>query len=440
MNKYFIKTFGCQMNVADSNLMAAHLEDRGMALTDSRENADVIILNTCSVRFHAEHKALSFIGRLKPLKLENPNLKIIVAGCAAQRMGKELKKRFPIVDLVIGAKEMDYVGEIIERSFPNKLSDVTARSVHTALPSRQKESAAMAFVTIIRGCQNFCSYCIVPHVRGPEKSRPVQEIISEIESRAADGYKDIMLLGQNVNSYNGKCESGEQIDFPGMLELINDIKGIERIRFMTSHPKDLSDRLINAIAELDKVCEHLHLPLQSGSDTILSAMNRKYTVADYCALVDKVRSRLPDISLTTDILIGFPGETEDDLNKTRDLINRIEFNALFAFKYSPREGTASFTIAETISEAEKEKRLQIILEAADAISIKKNTALFGTIQNVLVEKTEDGICTGRTRSNLKVFFPAPPDKNINGTFIDVEITKAKINTLTGIIRDASHTI
>ncbi|OGS68024.1 MAG: tRNA (N6-isopentenyl adenosine(37)-C2)-methylthiotransferase MiaB, partial [Elusimicrobia bacterium RIFOXYB2_FULL_62_6] len=395
--KLHIITHGCQMNVADSNLMAAHLQDRGMTLTGSREAADLIILNTCSVRFDAEHKALSLIGALRPLKRAKPGLKIAVAGCAAQRLGKKLNKLFPFVDLVTGAKEIDRIAAVLDREFPPGCRPAP-QIKRARLPARAKESGAAAFVTVMRGCENFCSYCIVPHLRGPEASRPAGEVIAEIEANAAAGYKEAVLLGQNVNSYN----SGG-LDFPGLLARANSVKGLERIRFMTSHPKDLGPGLIRAMAELEKVCGHLHLPLQSGSDAILAAMNRKYTAADYCALAGKLRDSVPGISLTTDILVGFPGETEADFQKTLDLVNRLEFNSLFAFKYSPREGTAAFSLPETATEGEKEERLRRVEEAADRLSRRKNAGLVGTVQHLLVEKTEKGRCTGRTRSNLKVF-------------------------------------
>ncbi len=429
--KYFVTTMGCQMNVADSNTMASHLENRGFKHTESRAEADVIILNTCSVREHAEHKAMSFIGRLKPFKDAKPGLRIVVTGCAAERMGKKLRKKFPIVDLVVGAKQIDHFPEIFDNAFPiQALPGFEAAPVRALLPSRAKESDEMAFVTIMRGCQNFCSYCIVPHVRGPEKSRSMSEVLVEVKAYAADGFKDVMLLGQNVNSYRA-VEGGQTFDFPDLLARVNEVEGIERIRFMTSHPKDLSDRLIEALASLDKVCGHLHLPLQSGSDRILAAMNRKYDTAHYLHIAGKLRDRLPDISLTTDILIGFPGETEDDFQKTLTMIEKAGFNALFGFKYSRREGTASAAMAETVSEEEKDARLKRLLELADKISIRINSGLVGSVQQVLVEKTDGALCTGRTRSNIKVFFPAPEGNNINGSIIDIKITLAKINTLVG---------
>jgi tRNA-2-methylthio-N6-dimethylallyladenosine synthase len=359
-----------------------------------------------------------------------------VAGCAAQRLGGKLKKLFPFVDLVAGAKEIERMPALLDREFPAGGERPAPRpSSCERLPARAKESAAAAFVTVMRGCGNFCSYCIVPHVRGPESSRPAREVIAEIEARAAEGYKEVLLLGQNVNSYRGQSAGPGRLDFPGLLARVNAVKGLERIRFMTSHPKDLGPELIEAMATLEKVCGHLHLPLQSGSDRILAAMNRGYTAAEYAALAGRIRARVPGVSLTTDILLGFPGETEDDFQKTLSMINRLEFNSLFAFKYSPREGTSAFSMPETVTEKEKEERLRQAEETADRISRKKNAALAGTVQDLLVEKHDKGRWTGRTRSNLKVFFAAPGKKDLVGGFVDVKITAARINTLLGELRE-----
>lgn len=423
------------MNVADSDLMAAHLQDRGMTLTSSRESADIIILNTCSVRFDAEHKALSLIGKLRPLKRAKPGLKIVVAGCAAQRLGGKLKKLFPFVDLVAGAMEIGRMPWLLDREFPPGDRPAPPPASRARLPARAKESAAAAFITVMRGCGNFCSYCIVPHVRGPESSRPAREVIAEIQARVAQGYKEVLLLGQNVNSYSGACEGQGSLDFPGLLARVNAVKGLERIRFMTSHPKDLGPKLIEAMATLEKVCGHLHLPLQSGSDRILAAMNRKYTAADYAALAGRIRDRVPGVSLTTDILLGFPGETDEDFKKTLSLVSGIGFNSLFAFKYSPREGTRAYSMPETVKEEEKEDRLRRVEEAADRISRKKNAALVGTVQDLLVEKHEKGRWTGRTRSNVKVFFAAPGKKDLQDGFVNVKITAARINTLLGELQE-----
>jgi tRNA-2-methylthio-N6-dimethylallyladenosine synthase len=423
--KYFIKTFGCQMNVSDSSLVAGTLESFGMLLAESEKEADVIVLNTCTVRFHAEHRALSYIGRLRPFKRIKPDLKIIVTGCVAQRMGLELKKKFQIVDLVVGAREIEHFEEIYTSVFGTEGSGADKKFTHI-LP-RAKESPVASFVTIMRGCNNYCSYCIVPYVRGPEISRPVKEIIDEIKSGLELGLQEVVLLGQNVNSYNDQGK-----DFTDLLEEVNKIDGLKRIRFMTSHPKDLSSKLIDSFGRLDKLCEHIHLPLQSGSDKILKAMNRNYTRDSYLKLIEELRSKVPNISITTDILTGFPGETEEDINLTLDVMKKCAFNSVFAFKYSAREGTASFNIPETISAEEKERRHLLVQETADKISIAKHAELINSTQNVLVEKTENNICTGRTRGNLKVFFEEPEGIKLNSQMADVKITKTKINTLTGL--------
>ncbi len=413
------------MNVADSALVASHLASLGMTQAVSAEEADVVVLNTCTVRFHAEHRALSYIGRLRPLKRKKPELKIIVTGCAAQRMGAELKKRFPVVDLVVGAREIDHFEEIYNRAFA--LESDAGEKKFARIDPRSKESPVAAFVTIMRGCDNYCSYCIVPYVRGPEKSRPSGEIIEEIRSGIKHGLEEVVLLGQNVNSYKDR-DGG---DFPNLLAKIDRIEGLKRIRFMTSHPKDLSPKLIDSFGKLGKLCEHLHLPLQSGSDKILKAMNRRYTAYAYLKLVGDIKTRVPGISLTTDILTGFPGETEEDLQMTLDLIERCAFNSVFAFKYSAREGTASYNIPETVSSVEKEERHERVRELADKISVAKHAELLGATQNVLVEKTEGIMCTGRTRTNLKVFFEASEGSHLNNKLVDVKITKTKINTLIG---------
>ena len=336
------------------------------------------------------------------------------------------------MDLVVGAQDIDHFDEIFNRAFGH--DDAPGGKQFTPIAPRAKESPVASFVTIMRGCDNYCSYCIVPYVRGPEKSRPAGEIIGEIKAGIALGMQEVMLLGQNVNSYRGQTEEGRELSFPELLEEINKIDGLHRIRFMTSHPKDLSPELINSYGRLEKLCEHLHLPLQSGSDKILKAMNRKYTVDDYLRLIDAIRARVPGISITTDILAGFPGETEDDFKMTLELIERCAFNSVFAFKYSAREGTASFAFPETVPEEEIERRHLQISEITDRISTAKHTALLGSTQNVLVERAEGNMCTGRTRANLKVFFEVPQGMQVNNRLVDVKITKTKINTLTGLLQ------
>ena len=429
--KYFIKTYGCQMNVADSNAIAAHLESLGMKPADKESEAGVIVLNTCTVRLDTENRALAYIGRLSELKEQNQGLKIIVAGCAAQRLGEGLKKRFPAIDIVVGAREAGNFAEIYNKAFGGQ--SISAENNYTHVEPRAKESPAAAFVTIMKGCGNYCSYCIVPNVRGPEISRPAGEIIDEIKSAVAAGLKEVVLLGQNVNSYRGQAQkAGSELDFPALLEEINNIDGLKRIRFITSHPKDLSTKLIDCFGRLEKLCEHIHLPLQSGSDKILKSMNRKYTAEGYCSLVERIRAGAPGISITSDILTGFPGEAEEDFQMTLDMIERCDFNSVFAYKYSPREGTVAFDMAETVSNEEKERRYLKIKALAGKISAANHLEFLNSTQNTLVERTEKGVCTGRTRTNLKVFFKAPKNLQLNNRLADVIITKTKINTLEGV--------
>lgn len=413
MKKYYIQTFGCQMNSSDSDMIAGHLLRQGYSPADDPENSDIIILNTCSVRQQAEHKAASFLGRLEPLKKKNNDLKIVVAGCMAERAGKELKKRFPMIDCVIGAKNIGNIAEILSGEL----------GIETGAPAPAPgKSAVSSFVTIMRGCGNFCSYCIVPYVRGPETSRNAGEIISEVETLAASGARDVMLLGQNVNSYNDGA-----LDFAGLLEKMNGVKDILRVRFMTSHPKDLSERLIDAMAGLEKVCEHVHLPLQSGSDRILEAMNRKYTAARYVSIVEALKRKVPGVSITTDILVGFPGETKDDHRRTVRLIEDIGFDSLFVFKYSPRPGTAAATLPDDVPRPVKEERLAEVLALGNRLSAQKNAIVKGTVQEVLLERTNEG----RTRTNKKVFIPAHANEGLVGRCIPVRITEGKINSLIG---------
>jgi len=418
------------MNVADSDSMALHLTRIGMLSTDKRDEADIIVLNTCTVRKQAELKAFTFIGWLKPLKEKNPQLKIVVAGCAAQRLGKKIQKKFAFVDLVVGANDVDKFPDIINAAFGYSGETVS----HTFFPL-SAQSLVSAFVTIIRGCDNFCSYCIVPHVRGRENSRPVADIMAEVRALAQRGVRDVTLLGQNVNSYAGTGRDGTVTDFSDLLRAVSTVEGIRRIRFTTNHPKDLSDKLIQIMATTDTICKHVHLPLQSGSDRILNEMNRKYTAADYSRLVSKLRAAVPDISLTTDIMVGFPGETEEDFQETVRLVEATGFNSLFAYKYSPREGTASFGLKDDIPPETKEERLDMILALANRISKQKNAGFIDTLQDVLVEKKEGRFCTSRTDTNTKVyFFTDDPDLAI-GQFVQVKITECRITTLVGDVTE-----
>jgi tRNA-2-methylthio-N6-dimethylallyladenosine synthase len=420
MKKFYIQTYGCQMNAYDSGSMAAHLERCGFSPADEPGKADLVIVNTCSVRQMAEHKAASLLGRLSDLKEKRPELHVVLAGCMAERTRQSIRKRFPVVDLVVGATEVERFPELLAEIIAD-LKPGTPSAADTAHPT-----LVTSFVTIMRGCENFCSYCIVPFVRGKEQSRPAQEILTEIAARAQAGTREVTLLGQNVNSYHDGS-----IDFPELLQRVNGVPGLERIRFMTNHPKDASDRLIDAMRTARKVCEHIHLPLQSASDRVLSAMNRRYTYDEYKARVDRVRRGVPGISLSTDILIGFPGESDDDFRRTLDAVHTLEFDFLFAFKYSPRPGTAAMRMNDDVPLAVKEERLARILETEDGVSARKNAALRGTVQEVLVEGRHEDICEGRTRGNKKVFFRSPDD--LTGRLVHVTISDTKINSLTGTV-------
>ncbi len=427
--KYFIKTYGCQMNMADSEAISVCLESEGFLRTHDIKEASIIILNTCSVRQLPEQKAYSFLGRAEPFKKKNPGIKIIVAGCMAQRAGKEIKKRFPIVDLVVGATEISGFHEILKNKLKIWRHGKTPTAHIPTIPALQA-SPVSAFVTIMRGCENFCSYCVVPFVRGPEISKPYREILAETRNLLNGGIKEVTLLGQNVNSYLDKTiTTARPLDFTDLLREISLLEKLERVRFMTNHPKDLSDKLIAAMAEMPKVCEHLHLPLQSGSDRVLKAMNRGYTAKHYMSILDKAKARMPGLNITTDILVGFPGETEDDIRETLGVIKTAGFDSLFAFKYSARPGTAAAKIEDNVTLPEKEERLNRVLELGNGISCEKNAKLINSVQEVLVEFSNGGMYEGRTRSNKKVSFSSGID--LTGKITNVKIIDVKINSLTG---------
>lgn len=327
------------MNVADSDFIAGCFAVAGYEPCDNPENADVIVVNTCTVRQHAEDRALSYIGTLKKLRIKNKKLKIFIVGCVASRIKEWLKKKFPFIDEVIPATDIE--------KFPQFLS-VSEKSV------RRKFSE---FVTISRGCSNYCSYCIVPYVRGPEMPRSFEAIVSEVENLVNSGIKKVILLGQNVNSY-----SYNGIDFADLLVKVCGIESIKKIGFMTNHPKDMSDKIIRTVAEGEKFAKHFHLPVQSGSDRILKSMNRGYTKSEYMSLIDKIRKLMPGASITTDVMVGFPSETEEDFSETLSLMRAADFDNFFAFKYSPREGTAAYKMEDDVPQEVKEERLAKILE------------------------------------------------------------------------------
>jgi tRNA-2-methylthio-N6-dimethylallyladenosine synthase len=416
------------MNVHDSEKMAGILKLEGYTETDSAKNADIVIFNTCSIRQKAEQKFFSELGRIKALKKRRPDLKIAVAGCIAQQEGSKIIERASYVDYVVGPQNIHILRDIATSEAGSIYTEDNPHITDVDIPADRRDNVR-AWVNIMYGCNNFCSYCIVPYTRGRERSRASQSIINEIKDLAEKGYKEVTLLGQNVNSYKSN------VDFPGLLKEINKIEGIKRIRFVTSHPKDISDELIYAIRDLDKVCEHIHLPLQSGSSKILALMNRKYTYDDYMKKIEQLKREIPEIAITSDIIAGFPQETDEDHNHTIKALKEVEFDSIFAFKFSPRPGTKASTIDGQLPDDIKSVRLSEILELQNTITERKNKELKGTIQEVLIEGVDEkstGKFSGRTRTNKIVNIPSE-DNAEPGDIITVKITRARRHSLEGEI-------
>lgn len=440
--KVWIQTIGCQMNVYDSERMEASLQKLGYQAALSEETADLIIVNTCAIRAKAEQKLYSLLGRLAPLKARNADLILAVGGCVAQQEGAAMLTRVPFVDLVFGTDAQGRLPALVEKIDAKRVRivDVGPRNDHD-IPTgfTLTGNGVSRFVTIMRGCDNFCTYCVVPYVRGREVSRSPDRIIDEIKKLVASGAREVTLLGQNVNSYGNK---EGMATFTELLESVNAIDGLARIRFTTSHPKDLSDNLIAAFGRLDKLCHHIHLPVQSGSDPMLKRMNRKYTRTHYLDLVERLRVVCPDIAITTDIIVGFPGETEEDFKKTLDLIDTVRFDSLFAFMYSDRPNATAAGYDGKIGEKEKSRRLQQVLSRQQQITREQHQALVGTIQEVLVEGIGRGISTkdrqwsGRTSTFKIVNFPCVEIKpaketDLAGRLINTQITKGFSHSLLG---------
>ncbi len=426
--KSFVVNMGCQMNARDSEKLAGILENMGYEKGDSEE-ADFVIYNTCTVRENANNKVYGRLGYLHGFKKKNPHMKIALCGCMMQEreVVEKLKKSYSFVDLIFGThniyKFAELLWEVLESG--SRVIDVWEETdkIVEELPVERKYSFKSG-VNIMFGCNNFCSYCIVPYVRGRERSRNPKDIIQEIEKLAEDGVVEIMLLGQNVNSYGKNLE--EPISFAGLLEEVHKIQGIERIRFMTSHPKDLSDELIEVMKNSPKVCRHLHLPLQSGSTRILREMNRRYTKDQYLALVEKVRRAMPDISITTDIIVGFPGETEEDFLETLDVVKRVRFDSAFTFIYSKRTGTPAAAMEGQIPEDVVKDRFDRLLKEVQSIAAEKAMEHKGKVLPVLVEginEQDDSLVTGRLSNNSVVHLPG--GKDLIGTIQNVELTECK---------------
>ncbi len=432
--KVYIKTFGCQMNEYDSLRILRLLESCGYERALSYEEATVILLNTCSVRRKAEDKVYSELGRIKKLKNRQSNFILGVGGCVAQQEGHNLVKRFPYIDIVFGTHCLSRLPVLIEKAFcGDKAVDVSMPAHSDIYPSDSympHSSQISAFISIMHGCDNYCSYCVVPFVRGREYSRDPDDILREVTNLVDAGIKEITLLGQNVNSY-GRTVS-PSLTFAALLRQLNVITGLERIRFTTSHPKDLSDQLIDCFAELDKLCGHIHLPLQSGSDRILDLMNRGYTSKEYRHKIHLLRQAVPDISITSDILVGFPGETNDDFRETLALIESIGYDDLFMFHYTDRPGTKASQYTAKVPYAVKIKRLSMIKEKQRNISLQKNMQLIGKTCSVLFEghsKRGRGCIAGRTAGNKVVNCKGQPERI--GTTAVVKIEKARIHSLSG---------
>ncbi len=435
--KYHITTYGCQMNVHDSEKLAGMLSEMGYSETAEQAKADLILFNTCCVRENAELRVYGNVGSLYPYKQQNPNLIIGVCGCMMQQsdVSSYIAKKFPFVDLIFGTHNLHHFPKLLLEAMNSshtviEVLDEQGRIVED-VPIKRNLGIS-AWTTIMYGCNNFCSYCIVPYVRGRERSRQPADIINEIKQLGQEGYKEITLLGQNVNSY-GK-DLHEPYYFPDLLRDINKIDGIERIKFMTSHPKDLSKDLIRAMAQSEKVCQHLHLPIQSGSNRILKMMNRRYTREDYLELVDRIREQIPDIAITTDIIVGFPGETQEDFEDTLDIMERVRFDSAYTFIYSKRTGTPAAKMEKQIDERIKKERLQVLMDLQSRISKEINGSTLGKVVEVLAEglsKNRSDMYTGRTRDNKLVNFSAPED--VTGRNVKVKITQPKTWTLEGIM-------
>jgi tRNA-2-methylthio-N6-dimethylallyladenosine synthase len=432
---FFIQTFGCQMNDHDSATLAGLLASAGHVEVGDADEADLILVNTCAIREKAEQKVYSQLGRYKLLKERKPGIIVGVGGCMAQGEGRRVLSRAPYVDIVFGTQTLHRIADMVREVEKRRRRLVWVEMDHDPsameiLYAHSRAEGIKAFITVMQGCDNYCAYCIVPHVRGREISRPGGEIVAEAERLAALGAREVTLLGQNVNSYGLK--GGDGTDFPGLIRRVAAVGGIDRIRFTTSHPKDLGEELIRLFAEEPKLMPHIHLPLQSGSDRVLEAMNRRYTAAHYLGLVAKLREAVPRIAITSDMIVGFPGETEEDFAATMRVMDEVVFDNLFSFKFSPRRGTRAAAMEERLPDAVKEERLSRLQERQTAYSLGRNRMWIGAVRPVLVEgasKAGGVQFTGRTPENKIVNFPGAPEGI--GRIMDVTVTDAFLHSLVG---------
>ncbi|HDY83561.1 MAG TPA: tRNA (N6-isopentenyl adenosine(37)-C2)-methylthiotransferase MiaB [Halieaceae bacterium] len=437
--KLYIKTHGCQMNEYDSARMRDLLQDsHDMAPTDNPEEADVLLLNTCSIREKAQEKVFHQLGRWKHLKKNNPELIIGVGGCVASQEGAEIGRRAPYVDLVFGPQTLHRLPQMMEQHGPGGtiVVDISFPEIEKFdnLPE-PKVGGPTAFVSIMEGCSKYCTFCVVPYTRGEEVSRPLDDVIAETAHLAAGGVREVNLLGQNVNAYRGASHEGEIIDFAELLHFVARIPGIDRIRYTTSHPIEFSDALIDAYAEIPQLVDHLHLPVQSGSDRILTAMKRGHTVLEYKSKIRRLRKIRPNISISSDFIIGFPGETEADFAATMKLIEDIGFDTSFSFIYSARPGTPAAELPDDTDEEIKKQRLKVLQERVATHARQISRRMVGGTQTILVtgvSKKDPGQLQGRTENNRAVNFSAP-DRALIGQFITVEIVEALPNSLRGVL-------
>jgi len=431
--RFHITTFGCQMNEHDSEVMAGMLLEKGFEAVKERKDADILIINTCSVRDNADKRFFGTLGALKKRKKDNPNLIMCVCGCMMQQQHviDTLKAKYPWVDIIFGTHNIHQFPELLENVLNEKKKQISVwpdgGEIVEGLPVKRLHDKK-ALVNIMFGCNNFCTYCIVPYTRGRERSRHPEDILKEVRGLVCDGVKEIMLLGQNVNSYKG----AEGVDFADLIYMLNEVEGLERIRFMTSHPKDLSDKLIQAFVDCDKLCKNIHLPVQSGSSRILKEMNRKYTKEQYLELVRKLKEAVPEITMSTDIIVGFPGETEEDFEETLDLVRTVRYDSAFTFLYSIRKGTPAEKYENQVPEEVKHERFNRLVDLVNTISAEKNALYKGTVQKVLVEGASarnSKTLAGRTDGFKLVNFHGC--KEMIGKTIDVEITEGKTFSLEG---------
>ena len=430
----FIGVYGCQMNISDAERMEGQLATLGYERTEDMARADLILLNTCCVRETAEDKVYGKIGEIKHIKRANPALIFGITGCMAQKEGEALIRRAPHIDFVLGTNKVHELKATVRRLESARRGPVVDVLLGDApLPENvpiERTGRLSAWVPIMYGCNNFCTYCIVPYVRGREHSRRPEDVVREVEEAAAQGFKEITLLGQNVNSYG---KDHKLASFAELLLMVDAVKGVERVRYMTSHPKDLSDAVIDAVRQGRHICPHFHLPVQHGSDRILRAMNRVYRKDAYRSLVERIRAAVPDASLTTDLIVGFPGETEEDFGELLDFLREIRYDAAYTFLYSKRSGTPAAMMEEQVEDSVKKERLHRLMEVQNEISLEKNAALKGTVQEVLAEgtsRTDEDVWTGRTGTN-KIVLWRKKGQETEGDIVRVRITQPQTWVLKG---------